>query len=210
MKTLLGTVFFFLFIQFFTFCQQQDDSLVVKAFTQYKQAILNDQGEKAVDYVDTKTIQYYSKVLDWVKNADSASVEKFNILDKLMVLSVRHRTSREDIHKFDGKELLVYAIKSGMVGKSSVMTISIGEVKINGNSAKGQIVSNGQKSPYNFEFNLENNQWKVDLTSIFDISAPAFKRLIQIGGDSENDYLMSVLEMVSNKKPDSSIWKPIK
>ena len=124
-----------------------------------------------------------------------------------MVLSVRHRTTKEDIMSFDGKLLIVYAIKEGMVGKNSVANVSIGEVIIEGDFAKGQLVS-GEKSPFYFHFYKEDANWKLDLTSIFDISNISFQKMAKDSEEKENDFLFNLLEMISGKKTDSEIWLP--
>jgi len=189
--------------------QKSEEKLVKKSFDNYKSAILNDKGEEAVKFVDSRTIKYYSDILELVKTADSAKVETISILDKLMVFSIRHRTAKEDVLNFDGESLLVYAINSGMVGKNSVANNSIGEVKIEGNYAKGQYISNGQKAPFYFDFYKEDKQWKIDLTSLFPISTKAFKKIADDSGQNQNDYLFSLLEMITGNKPDIEIWKPI-
>jgi len=189
--------------------QKSEEKLVKKSFDNYKSAILNDKGEEAVKFVDSRTIKYYSDILELVKTADSAKVETISILDKLMVFSIRHRTAKEDVLNFDGESLLVYAINSGMVGKNSVANNSIGEVKIEGNYAKGQYISNGQKAPFYFDFYKEDKQWKIDLTSLFPISTKAFKKMADDSGQNQNDYLFSLLEMITGNKPDIEIWKPI-
>lgn len=189
--------------------QKSEEKLVKKSFDKYKSAILNDKGEEAIKFVDSRTIKYYSDILELVKTADSAKVETISILDKLIVFSIRHRTAKEDVLNFDGESLLVYAINSGMVGKNSVANNSIGEVKIEGNYAKGQFISNGQKAPFYFDFYKEDKQWKIDLTSLFPISTKAFKKMADDSGQNQNDYLFSLLEMITGNKPDIEIWKPI-
>ena len=99
----------------FSFGQTSEENLVKNSFDKYKTAILKDKGEEAVQFVDSRTIKYYSDILELVKSADSSKVETLTILDKLMVFSIRHRTSKQNILSFNGKSLLVYAIKSGMV-----------------------------------------------------------------------------------------------
>ena len=202
----------FSFLLSFTFihAQKSEAKKVTKAFEGYRSAILNDKGAEAVRYVDSNTVKYYVDMLELVKTADSATVEELSILDKLMVFSIRHRTPRENILSFDGKALLVYAIESGMVGKSSVANISIGEVTINENFATGQLVSNGEKAPFYFHFHNEDEQWKVDLTSIFAISTTGFQRAAKESGKGDNEFIFSLLEMITGKKPDGSIWEPVK
>jgi hypothetical protein len=125
------------------------------------------------------------------------------------VFSIRHRTSKNDILSFDGKSLLVYAINSGMVGKNSVANNSIGEVIIESEFAKGQFLANGQKAPFYFHFYKEEGQWKIDLTSLFPVSTMAFKKMADESGENQNDYLFSLLEKITGKKPGTEIWQPI-
>jgi len=193
----------------FSFGQTSEENLVKNSFDKYKTAILKDKGEEAVQFVDSRTIKYYSDILELVKSADSSKVETLTILDKLMVFSIRHRTSKQNILSFNGKSLLVYAIKSGMVGKNSVANNSIGDVTIDDNSAKGQFIANGQKAPFYFNFYKEDAQWKIDLTSLFPISTIAFKKMADESEQNQNEYLFSLLEMITGKKPGVEIWEPI-
>jgi len=193
-----------------TYGQKSEEKLVRKSFDNYKSSILNDKGEEAVKYVDSRTIKYYSDILELVKTADSSKVGKLSILDKLMVFSIRHRTSKEDVLSFDGKTLFVFAIKSGMVGKNSVANSSIGDVTIDSLFAKGQFIANGNKAPLYFHFYKEEQLWKIDLTSLFPISTTAFKKMADDSGQNENEYLFSLLEMITGNKPNSQIWQPIK
>lgn len=178
-------------------------------FKGYKSAILNDKGEKAVEFVDSRTIKYYSDILERTKNADSIAIEELNIMDKLMVFSIRHRTSKEDILSFDGRQLLVHAIQKGMVGKGSVANTEIGEVSVNEQFAKGQFVSNGTPAPIYFHFYEEDGAWKVDLTSIYPIAIQAFQQMVDESGEDENESLFSILEMVTGEKPNEQIWQTI-
>ena len=206
---LLGVLFLLVSGQFA--CGQENDvQLVKKSFDQYKSAILNDKGEEASEYVDSRTIRYYSNILDLVKTADSSKVETLSILDKVMVLMIRHVASKEEILEFDGKSLFVYAIDNGMVGKDGVSGGSIGEVTVNKDFAKGEFVVNGEKSPVFLHFYKEDGQWKVDLTSLFAASAEAFKAMIDESGQEENETLFYIMELLTGRKPAPEIWQPVK
>lgn len=214
-KLRVFSVLMLLFISQFVYGQKNEIEQVRKSFENYQKAILNENGEEAVKHVDSVTVKYYSDMLHFVKTADSTQVETLSILDKLMVFSIRHRTSRENIISFDGKSLLVYAINSGMIGKNSVSKSSIGEVTIESNLAKGQFVSNGQKTPYVFNFHKEEGKWKLDITSLFSITTMAFNKMAEESGKSQNDFLFSLLEISTEKKLTSTfgnqlinhIWK---
>jgi hypothetical protein len=209
MKKIFKLLFFIVILT--TSCDGQEDEakLVKEAFDNYKSAILNDKGDEAVKYVDSRTIKYYQQIVDLVKNADSAEVVSLPLIDKLMVFSIRHRTSKEEILSFDGKGLLVYAIKSGMVGKNSVANNSIGEVSVDNNFAKGQFIANGQKAPFYFHFYKEDSKWKIDLTSIFSVSNMAVKKMIEESEQDENEFFFSLLENLTGEYPGKEIWKKV-
>lgn len=148
-----ATILVLLLIQT-TYCygQKKEEESVSESFNNYKSAILNDKGGEAVKYIDSRTIKYYSEILELVKNAASIKINSLSLLDKLMVFSIRHRTSKEDILSFDGMGLLVYSIESGMVGKTSVANNSIGEVTIDKDFAKRTIYSQWTESSILFSF----------------------------------------------------------
>ncbi|PPK87360.1 hypothetical protein CLV84_0300 [Neolewinella xylanilytica] len=177
-------------------------------FGNYKSAILNDEGERALGYVDSRTLAYYGDMLEKTRTADSATVDALPIMDKLMVLAIRHRTSHADLLRFDAEKLFVYAIEQGMVGKSSVMHNEIGEVELDGNYARGKLVVNGTPAPAHFDF-YDEGGWKVDLTSIFPLANQGFEQLVRESGEPENAYLLLVLEIITGNPAGPDIWQPV-
>lgn len=193
-----------------TIAKNDDQKLVQKSFELYKAALQEENGEEAIKYLDKTTIDYYSKMIDLTKNADSITVENQNILDKLMIFSMRHRVPKEEILKFDGKSCLVYSIKTGMIGKNLAAS-SIGKVQVKkGTAAEGQLLVYGEKTPFKFLFNKEDGVWKIDLTSFFQVSNKQIQKLADESGKSTNDYLFGLLEMLTNKKPESTIWEKVR
>lgn len=193
-----------------TSCEQNNtESAAVKAtYERYKTAILNDKGEDAVDCVDSRTVKYYTDILEKVKTADKTTVEQLSFLDKFQVLRIRLNAKKEEISLLDGKGLISFAIKKGMVGKDSVSDHSIGVIKIEGTFAKAQVNVKNKKTPFYLNFYKEENQWKIDITSLFTLSTMAFKKLIEDSEMTENEYMFELLENVSNKKVGKEIWIP--
>lgn len=212
MKNMIKNFYFLLIFAFLLnscSASKKEEELVRKSFENYKTAILNNKGEEAVQYLDSRTTKYFSDILTKTKNADSTEVDNLDLMDKLMVFSIRHRATKSEILSFDGKSLLIYAINEGMVGKNSVANNTVGEVAIDGNFAKGQFIANGQKTPFYFHFYKEDDKWKLDLTSIFSIGTDTFKKMQKESGLNENEYLFSLLEMITGRKPGNEIWDQI-
>lgn len=189
--------------------QKKAEKKVRQSFELYKTAILNDRGTEAVEYLDSRTIQYYADILVKIRTSDSLSLNGLSLMDKLMVFSIRHRSPKEKILAMDGRGLLIYAIEEGMVGKNSVINNSIGEVEVDGNFAKGQFVSEGQVTPFYFHFYKEDKTWKIDLTSVMSIGGKAFKQMQMDSGLDENEYIFYLLEIITGQKPSKEVWLKI-
>lgn len=189
--------------------QQKEQEAVQQSFKNYKASILEDNGSQAIKFVDSKTITYYSELLDLILEADSAKVNALNIMDKFQVLTVRARIETEKLRSFDGKQLLEHTIDQGMTSKS-VAGIAIENIIVDGNFAKGQLLTNGKSAPFYFHFYKEEGNWKIDLTSIFKISMTAFNQMIKESGQEENEFIFTLLESVSGRRPDNAIWQPIR
>jgi hypothetical protein len=209
MNTKVKLLTIILFITGFIFGQKSEEKLVRTSFENYRSAILNDKGEEAFNCIDSRTVKYYSDMLELVKNADSTEVSNLSLMDKMMVLTIRYRVPKEEVLTLDGKGLFIYAVESGMVGKNSVANNSIGEITIDKEFAKGQFISNGKKSPLYFHFYKEDEQWKVDLTSIFPMTNIVFKQLAEKSGLSENEYVFTLIEMITGTKPGNEIWNKL-
>ncbi len=201
-----------LFIAFFTancYSQNEEKKQIENCFRTYKDAILTNQGKIAVNSVDDKTIKYYTEILEKIKKTDSITLDGLGIIDKFSVLTFKHRASKKEILSFDGKDLFEFAIEKGMVGKNSVKNTSIGEISIDGNFARGQLISNGQETSSYFTFYKENNNWKINITSMLSAGVKAFNLMIKDSGKTENDFIIDILEIVTGKKPGNEIWHPL-
>ena len=188
--------------------QTNEAILVKQAFNKYKSAILNDKAEEALDAVDSRTIKYYTDILDAVKTADSTKIESMSLIDKITVLSIRSRANKEEILAMKGPDLFLYSIKNGMVGKNGVMNNSVGDIIINKDFAKGLLLVNGKKTPLYFHFYKEQRKWKLDITALFPVSNMSLQQMIKQSGKSENEYLLLLLQTLTGKKLGHEIWEP--
>lgn len=203
------TIIFYTFLLISWTALAQDDARVVReVFEKYKEAVLASKGDDAVKYVDTNTIRYFDRILNDVKTADSASLVRKSLVDRLMIFTIRHKAAADDIAAFDGRQLFVYAINTGIVAKNAIQNNGVGEIRIDGNKANGQFIFFGQKAPFHFEFNNEEGQWKMDLTSVFPMTEVGIRRFMGQTGLNENDYLLGMLEMVSGSRPGPQVWRP--
>lgn len=194
-----------------TLIAQQKDTkkeAVRKAYNDYKTAALNDQGERAYSLIDQRTVDYYEQLAQRVKVIDSTALEERTLSDKLQILLIRSLATAEQIQAFDGKSLFVFSVDRGLIGKNSTSAHLIGEVIIEGNFAKGEVLNNGQPSNFYFHFYKEKEQWKFNLTALFPPTELIFKRMQRQSGLSEHEFLFSLIEAISQKRANNSLWNP--
>ena len=205
-------ILFFIFISLgtFAFTQKGEEKLVRECFEKYRTDLLNDDGVAAAEDVDSRTIKYYSELIELTKTADSTKIETLSVMDKMMVLMLRLKVSKEDILSLSGKDLFIYAVNKGMVGKGSVANNTIGEIKINKDFASAQFIAKGAPTEMYFEFHKENGTWKLDITSLFPLAIMVFDKLIEYSGKSENEFLLPLVEAATSKKITPEIWLPLK
>jgi len=66
----------------------------------------------------------------------------------------------------------------------------------------------GKKTEEEYEFNLEDGQWKIDITPSMAKAELEMKDMLE--GQDENEFIFGMLELMSGKTPTHSIWKKIK
>ncbi|MCA4899838.1 MAG: hypothetical protein ACK514_06160 [Bacteroidota bacterium] len=189
---------------------QNENELVRNSFNNYKKSILEGSGKEAIKYVNIKTIDYYDKELDLAVNGDSSAVSQLGVMDKLTVFIARHRIPKEDLINMTGRDFFIYAVDNGMIGKNSVVTTQIGDVNVKANFANGQMISNGQKTPLYFQFSKEENEWKIDLTSIFPQVNFGLTKMLSEQGLTDNDFIFQTLESLTGRKVTNDIWRSLK
>ena len=187
---------------------QNDQDEIKDCFKQYKEAILAQNGNEAVGLASTGTINYYQKMLDMALKADSSAVEKLGLIDKLTVLAVRHKLSKEEVAGHDGKSFFVYAVDNGLAGKKTVQSAELGEVQVSQKTAKGIIVVNGQTSEQYFEF-FDEGGWKIDMNQYLASTNESMAEVVKMTGMSEHQFLGQVLQSLTGNAPDNSIWQPL-
>jgi hypothetical protein len=191
--------------------QQSDDSQLIKnTFSNYKKSVLEGNGTEAAKWVDSKTLTYYSKMLQAAVYADSAEVQNLELLDKLIVLSARHRVPKSEILNMQHNDFFVYSIDKGMISKGTVLTVEIGEVNVDGVAANGKLISDGQVSPLFFQFAKEEGQWKLNITSLFPVSNAGLKKRISDNEMTEDEFIFKTLERLTGRPVGKEIWKALK
>lgn len=183
--------------------------LVNAAFENYKTALTNGNGSEAVKYVNQSTINYFNNILGWVRYADSTQISQARVFDKLMILVVRHKATKEEIQSFDGAGLLAYCISNGLIGKPPISGSTITNIKVADKTATAQIVMKSKPQNFYLQF-FEEKNWKIDLTAIFNDSNTKLQSIASEQHKTETELVLYIIEKNLKKTVTKEIWKPIK
>jgi hypothetical protein len=190
------------------FAEEKDG--VVAAFKGYKEAILGQKGEEAAGWVTKGTIDEYQRYIDWALEADRKTVEGLSMINRVQILTLRHRVPAEDLRKATGKSIFIHAVKEDWIGKDGVIRTELGdEVAVAGERATAEVLIGGEPAPVKFQFKKEEGKWRFDLVELMAATGPAFEAAAKQAGMDENELIMKVLETVSGKKPEESVWTPV-
>ncbi|KOH45033.1 hypothetical protein [Sunxiuqinia dokdonensis] len=207
MKIILTTTYF-LILTVSIYAQANDEELIRTCFDRYRHFLLAENGEEAIKFVDSHSIDYYGDLQELAKNADSLTIESLPIFDRVMVLTVRVMVPKEDILEFDGQSLLTYAINNGMIGKQNQGSLMIGQVNVDQNSAQGKLLLDQIESPYSVHFNKENGEWKYDLTSLFPLADSYIRKMTDEFG--EKWMINAIVSAMAKENNKNNLWNPIK
>lgn len=219
MKKFISATFFFIAASIFTIAQEVEEvkidetkakKEITNAFNSYKNAILKQDTKLAIAQLDKNSFDYYDQVLNIALRANQQQLDELEILDKLMVLSIKHKVPADQLIKMNGRELLIYALDHGFIGKNTVEKADLGDIDIKGEIAYGQFIIEQQKTPLYFGFTYDQSQWRLDITSVFEPAGYAIRKLVEMQNKDENDVIIMMIESTTpGQKVSKDIWKPI-
>jgi hypothetical protein len=189
---------------------EAEQAAVRQCFNDYKSAALGDDYPQLIQLVDsTHSLVYYQEMLHHILYSRPETVDSLNIFDKLTVLLIRQQAEVDDLKDYQAKDLLIYTFKSGMVGKETLESNTLGEVLIKKQNAQGRLLVNTLKTPAFYQFYKVEGTWRIDITSIFPQSASAFKQMAARNKVNENTYILSLIESISGSAAEPSLWEPL-
>ena len=179
------------------------------ALNDYRSAILSTRGEAAADLVSAATLTYYGRMRELALFGDSASVRRESFTDRLMVLVIRHRVPAESLLDMTSRELFVYAVEAGMIGRESVQRLEFGRVRMAGDSAGVEIEQAGTPSGTFFPVVREQGDWRVDLARMSELVDAALVAVAKQQRMSEDALLLFLIGGPSGGAVRPTIWRPL-
>jgi hypothetical protein len=185
-----------------------EDDLVRQAFNSYKEAVLAGKGAAAADVLTAGSLDYFAQMRDLALYATEQELKAGSITDLMQALTFRHRIPVDQLQTLSGRDLVILALERGWIGKASVARADIGDVSVNAGSATAVVLKQGRPTSASFRFSKEKESWKLDLIAMLRMAESALQTGAKAQGASTDQFVLSMLEMVSGKPVGPDIWKP--
>ena len=207
-------------ILIFISCNKVDENeeilQIEKTFNKYQKALLNNNGQEAIKYLDNQTLNYYSNLLSQVTFKNKKEIEQLALFDQYCIYFIRAYIGEKKILSLQNNEskFFIFLVNSGLINIDSLSKQSIKNIKIDNYSAKADIFINGSQTSLQYYFSKEHGQWKVDATPLLPSIKAEFSK--QINNFKESISIVDnniIIEYIEEKNPELSthnIEKPFK
>lgn len=203
-------VLLFAFLIFSCSARSEQEIAVQRMFEDYQSALLSQDEDVAANLVSSKTINYYSSMLENARNSTKEEIKSFSFLDMMVVIRIRAEFSAEEINNMTGMSLLQHGIEQGWIDKESTSKFKVTKVTIKDEYAAINFKSGTQNVPFAFDAYKENEIWKLDLTSVFPYVNIALEKQISDAEMTREQMLDLILKGLGyGEGLQESFWKPI-
>jgi hypothetical protein len=203
---------FFFVLFFLCSCNENENvnkKLVHESFERIRSASELRDGEAAYSVISSKTKDYYSNILNLAKYLPEEDVRKLSAILKIEVLKARHSIDNSLLSGMDGKSFFVHSVNEGLlvaVGPRAETTVT----DIKDDFAVSCMVLENGKKVFDYIFRKEGDVWRIDLTSKYTSRERIIKKEAARHSISEDEYTLNLLEKISSKRVNDTIWKPIR
>ena len=178
-------------------------------FSQYARAAVEGNEPAAAGCISTQTRRLYAKILSLALNGSESEIKALTPFEIMAVLNARHRLEPKTLQHMTADALAISATNQRWEGNEGLRDLAIGQVEIQGNLGRGNILSSGQPTRTWQNFLNEGGNWKLDVASHADRLSHDLVAMAEARNMSLVEFIYLTLEAVNGKKPSEEIWKPI-
>ncbi len=186
-----------------------DKQLVSDCFTNYKTQVLAKNGEEAVKYIDSATVNYFGKLHYYAVAYDSTQIAQLIISEKFIVLSARAFFTGSDLQNMEHSRFLEQIISNNLLDNQMFTKVGLGKITVTDTLADGFIIYNNFPLPYAFLFKLENKTWLLNLNALIPLLQVQLKSILSSYNIPENEALLTYIGKITGKTCTNDIWQPI-
>jgi hypothetical protein len=180
-------------------------------WNEYRRCLVARDGTSALAVLTPETFAEYERLRRLSLELTRAELVQADLMDRVVVLSVRARLTGAELRAMTGRELLRLSIDRGWVGSNLPNSVKLKRVE--GRVAYVAFVENGEEMPFEIPMLRQSgSRWGVDLVELSRLVRPAMQqlltRLAEQHGTDLNGALILIIERLIGQAPPESIWDP--
>lgn len=193
------------------------EASVRQVFENYKRALVEGDGQRACSLVDRATFAYWEELRTLTLVGTEPEVRARTFIERLLIVSIRHQLSPEQLRGMTLEALIATAIAAGWISRASIEQLEMGTVSVSGDRALGQALTRasaadpgaaGVVDTLQYEFVREAGDWKFAFASLVRSLDRVIAELTAELGASEDDLIFTLVEAVSGRQVLPEVWQP--
>ncbi len=153
------------------------------------------------------------KLIKLALEGTEAQVKALHMCDRIEVLRMRLRATREELSKLRGQEYTRFATSRGwyVMPPAERATATLDRFRFNaaGDEAWAYLVHDGERSDTKIHFIKEGGLWRYDEPEAMIAYSRDCQRAARVEGMSENQYILMMLEEETGKEVPETVWQPM-
>lgn len=188
-----------------------EKELIREACNKYINAVSGNLGAESVKYIDSNSVHYYAQMIPLILKADSNTVSRLRMDQRMLVLVIRQTMPIEKIKKLNGATLFEYLVQIGMCESGKGLDKYYMDIHVDKkNHGYIQLIDSNNVRGVMLQFNKEFDQWKIDLPAITSlITNSMWRTLVEESGKTEKEFVEQVVELSTNIPLADSTWRPL-
>lgn len=173
--------------------REQQEAEVRAAFAEYEAAVLAQDGDRAVRVISERAYGFYDRMRRLALTAPPEEVERLRVVEQLTVYALRAELAPEVLRSASPAEIVAAAIDAGTVSEQSIRNLTLGRIGIDGISAGGQALRDGEPSGFEFSFVYERDEWRFDLVPLINLGNVGLQALANQEGITASELVERLL-----------------
>ena len=155
------------------------------------------------------THDYYEEIRTLALTADRARLKQLTLTWQMGILGMRLRLTAKQLTSMTGRDLFVYAVDQGWIGKDTVANQDIGKITVTGDHAHAPSTVGGKTTPLKMQFIRQDGVWRLDMMHMMKFANTVMDQLREQTGVPEDEFLDRVVATVTGKRLTDATWEPL-
>lgn len=183
---------------------------IQEAFSSYKSATLDNNGEIAAGLVTGASVDHFEKLRQAALYATWQELREFRTLDKMYVWVLRVSIGADDLLDMSGTQVLSWFYTKGHVGDNINKMASLRDVEfIEPGVARGVIYVGKARSPEQPMFKKEEAGWRYSLVDELNYLNNRMREVAEEVPFVENDLAQAYVQLMTGKRLEPSHMHPL-